>query len=120
MDPPTSARSLSLTSGISALQELILKSYLVLVSITKQHLKEGILFEVQNFVCFLFTAALAAYGSSRARGQIGAAGLCHSHSNAGSELHLQPMLQLWQHRIFNPMSEARDQTLILMDTMLGS
>ena len=37
--------------------------------------------------CFvLFTAAPAAYGSSQARRQIGAAaaGLYHSHSNAGS------------------------------------
>ena len=34
----------------------------------------------------------AAYGNSRARDQIGAlaAGLCHSHSNAESEPHLQP------------------------------
>ena len=45
---------------------------------------------------FLFMAAPVAYGSSRARGQIGAAaaGLHHSHSNTGSELHLGPMLQL--------------------------
>ena len=45
---------------------------------------------------FLFKAARVAYGSSRARSQIGAtvAGLCHSHSNTGSELHLWPMLQL--------------------------
>ena len=37
-----------------------------------------------------------AYGGSQARGQIGAAaaGLRHSHSNAGSELHLQPTPQL--------------------------
>ena len=38
---------------------------------------------------FFFKATLVAYGSSQARGQIGAAaaGLCHS-------LHLQPMPQL--------------------------
>jgi len=35
------------------------------------------------YLIFLFMAAPAAYGSSQARGQIGAAaaGLCHSHSN---------------------------------------
>ena len=37
-----------------------------------------------------------AYGSSQARGQIKAvdAGLCQSHSNAGSEEYLQPTPQL--------------------------
>ena len=37
-----------------------------------------------------------AYGSSKARGRIGAAAasLHHSHSNAGSELCLQPTSQL--------------------------
>ena len=41
-------------------------------------------------------AAPAAYGSSPARGPIGAvaAGLHQSHSNAGSEPHLQPAPQL--------------------------
>ena len=45
---------------------------------------------------FLFTAAPAAYVSSWARGQIGAAatGLSHSHSNTRSELHLGLTLQL--------------------------
>ena len=44
----------------------------------------------------LFRAVPAAYGGSKARGQIGAAGagLHHSHSNAGSELHLQPTPRL--------------------------
>jgi len=38
----------------------------------------------------------AAYGSFQARDQIGAAaaGLCHRHSNTGSEPHLQPTLHL--------------------------
>ena len=37
-----------------------------------------------------------AYGGSQARGPIGAtaASLHHSHSNAGSEAHLQPIPQL--------------------------
>ena len=49
------------------------------------------------------------------RGRIGAvaAGLLHSHSNAGSEPHLRPMLQL--EAMPDPLSEARDQTCILMD-----
>ena len=36
------------------------------------------------------------YGGSQARGEIraAAASLHHSHSNVGSELHLQPMPQL--------------------------
>ena len=44
----------------------------------------------------LFRAAPAAYGGSQARGRVGAiaAGLHHSHSNAGSELHLWPTPQL--------------------------
>ena len=47
--------------------------------------------------CFLhFRAAPVAYGSSQAKGQIGAAaaGLHHSHSNLGSKLCLQPTPQL--------------------------
>ena len=45
------------------------------------------------FFFLLFKAALAAYGSFQAQGQIGAAAasLCHSHSNTRSEPHLQPM-----------------------------
>ena len=41
----------------------------------------------------LFSAALKAYGDSQARGRMGAiaAGLCHSHSNVGSELCLRPI-----------------------------
>ena len=42
------------------------------------------------FFLVFFRAALAAYGGSQARGQIGAAdaGLHHSHSNVESEPHL--------------------------------
>ena len=44
--------------------------------------------------CFVFRAIPVAYGNSQARGQIRAeaAGLCHRHSNARSELHLQSTL----------------------------
>ena len=43
-----------------------------------------------------FRATPKAYGSSQARGRIGAteAELCHSHSNARTRLHLQPTPQL--------------------------
>ena len=48
------------------------------------------------FVFCLFRAEPTPYGGSQARGPIGAvaAGLHHSHSNARSELHLQPRPQL--------------------------
>ena len=44
----------------------------------------------------LFRDASVAYGSSQARGRIGAAAtsLCHSHSNTRSEQCLQPTPQL--------------------------
>ena len=47
-------------------------------------------------VLVVFRAAPAAYGGSQARGLIGAiaTGLYHSHSNAGSKLHLRPTPQL--------------------------
>ena len=51
---------------------------------------------VYFFFFFVFSrAVLMAYGSSQARGLIGAvaAGLCQSHSNAGSKLCLQPTPQ---------------------------
>ena len=48
-----------------------------------------------NFLS-LFAATHVGYESSWAKGQIApaAAGLLHSHNNARSELHPQPMLQL--------------------------
>ena len=52
---------------------------------------------MRNFFFFsLFRATPEAYGSSQARGQIGASagGLHHSHNNTGSELRLQPTPQL--------------------------
>ena len=47
------------------------------------------------FIFCLFRAAGTAYGSFQARGWIrtAVAGLYHSHGNAGSELHLQPVPQ---------------------------
>ena len=70
-----------------------------------------------------FRAASVAYGSSQTRGQIRAtaASLHHSHSNSGSE-HIFDLGGSSQqhHQILNPLREARDQTLILADTMSGS
>ena len=52
--------------------------------------------DVFFFFFLTFGAAPLAYGSSKARGGIGAAGasLCYSHSNMGSELRLRPTPQL--------------------------
>ena len=56
---------------------------------------QGLIPDFQNF---LFMTAPAAYGSSQARGQIGASAAgqhhSHSHSHTRSEPHLQPTLQL--------------------------
>ena len=68
---------------------------------------------------FLFRATHAAYGSSQARGPIGAtvASLRHGHSNAKDpscvcDLHHSSR----QGKILNPLSEASDRTPILMYT----
>ena len=59
-------------------------------------------------------AAPMAYGGSQAGGRIraAAASLHHSHSSMGSELSLQAIPQLTA----DPLSKARDQTCVLMDT----
>ena len=56
----------------------------------------------------------------QAGGWIGAtaASLCHNHSNARSEPHLQHTPQPQQCRILNPLSKAGDRTCVLMDTSL--
>ena len=50
----------------------------------------GLLYLLLLLLLLLFRAALEAYGDSQAGGQIAAtaAGLHHSHSNAGSKQHL--------------------------------
>ena len=68
------------------------------------------------FACWFFIffrATPTIYGSCQAWGQIraAAAGLHHSHINAGSKPHLLPI-----RRILNPVREARDWTCILMGT----
>ena len=56
------------------------------------------------------------------RGGIGAAAasLCHSHSNARSKPNLNLHHSLQQCWLLNPLTEARDQTFILTETMSGS
>ena len=76
-----------------------------------------------GFFCFCFflfaisRATPAAYGGSQAQGLIGAVagGLHQSHSNLGSEPHLQPTPQLTRQRqIINLLNKVRDQTRKLM------
>ena len=71
-----------------------------------------------SFFFFFFRAALAAYGSSQARGQIGAAGAAYVTAIAMPDLsHICDLhCSLRQCWILNPLREARDQTRILMDT----
>ena len=61
-------------------------------------------------------AAPTAYGGPQARVLIRAvaAGLCQSHSNAGSEPHLRPTHSSQQRRIPNPLNKTRDRTHNLM------
>ena len=69
------------------------------------------------FFVFAFSRAVpTAYGDSPTRGLIRnvATGLHKSHCNVGSELRLQPIPQLTQHRIVNPLSKARDRTHNIM------
>ena len=56
-------------------------------------------------VYLLFRVSPAAYAGSQARGQIEAAVARLHHSS-------------WQHRILNPLMEAKDGTCILMDASL--
>ena len=65
------------------------------------------------FVCF--RAASAAYGSSQARGLIGAAAASLRHSHSNMDLSCSCNHRLQQCQIFNPLSEAGDQTHILVD-----
>ena len=65
---------------------------------------------------------LAAHGSSQARGWIGAAAEAYATATATLDpshiCNLHRSLQ--QHQILNSLSEARDQTYILMETTSNS
>ena len=67
----------------------------ILKLMSKSMIRNIIFFFFWSFFAFS-RAAPAAYADSQTRGQIGAVatGLRQSHSNAGSELRLQPTLQL--------------------------
>jgi len=68
---------------------------------------------------FGFRATPAAYGGSQARGPIRAtaASLHHSHSNTGSKPCVCDLQHCsWQRWFPDPLSKARGQTCILMDT----
>ena len=72
-----------------------------------------------NYYYYFFRAALEAYGSSQARGGIGAAAAGLATATATTwDLGLICNLHhsSWQHWIPNPQSEARDPTHVLMDT----
>ena len=63
--------------------------------IPKQHIDWNSMF-IRLFFVFFWGGRVtpAAYGSSQARGWIGAAAACLHHSNRGSEVYLRPTLQL--------------------------
>ena len=69
-----------------------------------------------GWLVLLFRAAYVAYGSSQARGWIGApaSGLRHSHRNAGLSRVCGPHQSSRKCWILNPLSEAKDRTLIFV------
>ena len=74
------------------------------------------------FVYFLFYGrTCSTYGSSLNRGQTGAAAVAYATATATPDPSCICDLchSLWQHWILNPVREARDQTRIPTDTMLG-
>ena len=78
-----------------------------------------------DFVCFflfLFMVVPGACGSSQARCRIRTAAEAYTTATASLDLsHICNLnLSLWQHRILNPLSKAKDRTCILTDTMSSS
>ena len=71
-------------------------------------------------VVVLFMATPVAYGSSWAGVKLELHLQAYAIAMAPTDLSCVCELchSLWQRHIFNPLSEARDQTCILMDTML--
>jgi len=76
------------------------------------------------FFSFIFVAAPVAYRSSQARGRIGTvtAAEVYTTAMAGPDpSHIcDPCHTFLQYWILNPLRKARDQTRILMDTVLDS
>ena len=73
-------------------------------------------------IFFLFLAAPAAYGSFWARGQIRITATAYATGAARTDSgHICDLYHnLGQHQVLNPLSEARDQTCILAETMSSS
>ena len=71
-----------------------------------------------DFLILLFRATPTACGGSQARGQIGpTAASLYTATAKWDPSHNHDLYQSsWQHWILNPLSEARDQTRVLMDT----
>ena len=67
---------------------------------------ESMTLTLELLLLLCFRAAPAAYGGSQSRDRIRAtaAGLHHSHYNAGSNIHRSS----WQRRVLMPLSKARD------------
>ena len=88
----------------------------LLMSFTERQC-HSVLFYFYFFVFFAISLATSlAYGGSQARGPIGAVatGLQQSHSNAGTEPHLQLHHSSQQRWIINPLCKAGDRTHNLM------
>ena len=70
----------------------------------------------------LFMATPVLYGSSQSKGLMGVspAGLCHRHRTLDPRCICDVCHSLWQCQVLNPLSKARDQNCILMETMSGS
>ena len=78
--------------------------------------KKSLLLLLLFFVCF-FRAAPVAYGSSQARGRIGAQLPAYTTATATQDVSCVCDLHhsSRQHWIFNPLRDARDRTRVLMD-----
>ena len=127
-----------INSRIRSTQVLTLKSVIycyILTTIVSVFFKFGSIKVPGSLHCILdqiifffglFRVTPVAYGSSQARGQIGAAAAAAAaaYTTATARQDLTRISDLHhssgQHQILNPLSEARDQTQILTDTMLGS
>ena len=73
----------------------ILKLFQICFSTIEAHIHFFLCFFFFSFLSFFFSFAThVVHGSSQARGQSYSCDLQHSHSNTGSEPHLQPTLQL--------------------------
>ena len=92
-----------------------MSNLIILDSLIVDNLKSWIPRGSVFFPPHLFRAALVAYGSSQARGQIRAVAYATATTPDPSHIH-DICHSLWQHWILTSLSEVRDQICILMDT----